>query len=91
MWNDRILSWGLAVTIVVFAEWHSLLVPGLRRQSHYDVLLLVEGVLLGVDNYPRPSFVVVRFERIRGQDDVSSFEIIEWWISTGHSRLSSSS
>jgi hypothetical protein len=79
------------MTITVLVQWDSFVVPRFGRQSHHHLLLLVERMGLVVDDDPRPRRVVIRFERIRYEDDVSAFEVVERWSSAGHDCFLSSS
>lgn len=65
------------MTVVLGPERDPLFVPDLRRQSHHDVLLRIERMLLVVDDDPRPGRVGIGLERVGSENDVSPFEVVE--------------
>lgn len=77
MGHDRTIAGSIAVAIVVLVKGDPFVVPGTRRQSQYDVLLFVEGMVLVVDDDPRPGPVGRWFERVRSEDDVAPFQVVE--------------
>ncbi|WEL18161.1 hypothetical protein SVXHr_2000 [Halorhabdus sp. SVX81] len=62
------------MTKVTLLKWDPFVVPRLRGQTHHDVLFLVERMGSVIHDDPSSCRVLIRLERVWGQNSVSSFE-----------------